>query len=454
MSYHTRCFSRLARPRAQRIQWRLLPVRCYASSTADDLPWFQQLRNEMLGRDILSSREYIDENVDHRLIDTLCTFLPQEWCRRNNGVGKVVPVGHHLVWFNASMPVDKLLPDGTDPLQSPGEPWVRRMWAGGSVRIEPEAYYAQSTGFATGSSVVCAERISDVQLRGHDDTAKIFVTIERRFARYDAIRERYKTPSPGIQGISKRGPGPQYHFREQLRNEDWEDAILVEKRNLVFLKDKTAAELEAIKAGGMAPVKYLKSPGVHDFSHVLTPTRALLFRYSALTFNAHLIHLDREYARTIEGHRNLLVHGPLSLTLMLQAMSGYIQAISGGSQVLESIEYRNLAPLYCDEELRICGVKKEKSSTGSLLFDVWIEGPTGGVAVKGTVRTARKPVSKAQEESQTGRSEIDAPIRHLHVKSGKTTAMRVQGATLDILRKEGESSDTLQTNTEVAEGRS
>jgi hydroxyacyl-ACP dehydratase HTD2-like protein with hotdog domain len=212
----------------------------------------------MLGRDIISSREYIDENIDHKLTDTLCTFLPPSWCRRIRGDGKVVPVGHHLVWFNASMPVDQLLPDGTDPLQSPGEPWVRRMWAGGSVRISPEAYYDQGTGFATDSSVVCAEHIADVQLRGNGDAAKIFVTIERRFARHDSLLEKHVAPLRGIQSASKRSLSPQWHFREQLRSKAWGDAILIEQRNLVFLKDKTTAELDAIKAGNMVPVKYLK----------------------------------------------------------------------------------------------------------------------------------------------------------------------------------------------------
>ena len=110
----------------------------------------------------------------------------------------------------------------------------------------------------------------------------------------------------------------------------------------------------------------------------------MLFRFSALTFNAHLIHLDRVYARNVEGHRNLLVHGPLSLILMLKAMNSHVSSHTDGKHVVESIEYRNLAPLYCDEEMRICGLEKKTLQNGSV-YDIWIEGPTGGVAVKGTV---------------------------------------------------------------------
>jgi hypothetical protein len=82
-------------------------------------------------------------------------------------------------------------------------------------------------------------------------------------------------------------------------------------------------------------------------------------------------------------------------------MSGYIEANTGSSHVLESIEYRNLAPLYCDEEMRICGMKRENLPSQSIVFDVWIEGPTGGVAVKGTVRTVRKSITGSQQGAPT-----------------------------------------------------
>jgi 3-methylfumaryl-CoA hydratase len=43
----------------------------------------------------------------------------------------------------------------------------------------------------------------------------------------------------------------------------------------------------------------------------------MLFRYSALTYNAHRIHYDLPYARDEEGYRGLVVHGPLIATLLL-----------------------------------------------------------------------------------------------------------------------------------------
>src|SRR5688572_10996844 len=76
----------------------------------------------------------------------------------------------------------------------------------------------------------------------------------------------------------------------------------------------------------IAPVMsfLLKAPSDPEYSHVILPSKALLFRFSALTFNAHSIHLDQHYAKNTEGYRNLLVHGPLSLTIMLTVLRCYL----------------------------------------------------------------------------------------------------------------------------------
>ncbi|RAR06654.1 hypothetical protein DDE82_003190 [Stemphylium lycopersici] len=303
----------------------------------------------------------------------------------------VVPVGHHLIWFNPTLPTHDLLPDGTDASHSPGGPWVRRMWAGGSVRVKPHEYHDKSRGFTVGTQVAGIERIKDVQLRGQGDAAKVFVTIERCFTRVG----------------TKWGSLKKYHKAQMSNGHNWADAFLREERNLVFLKERTADELDALKTGNIAPVKYLASPTEPTFSHSLTPNRALLFRFSALTFNAHLIHLDPNYARNVEGHRNLLVHGPLSLLLMLQVMNNYIHTHTKGVQTVESIEYRNLAPLYCDEEMRICGSEKTTLKNGSV-YDIWIEGPTGGMAVKGTVYTTVRKSQPPPVHAQEKRGEKNA----------------------------------------------
>lgn len=83
-------------------------------------------------------------------------------------------------------------------------------------------------------------------------------------------------------------------------------------------------------------------------------------------------------------------------------MNSHLETHAKGEQVVESIEYRNLAPLYCDEEMRICGREKKTLQNGSI-YDLWIEGPTGGVAVKGTVyTTVRTPTSAPAPTNVSG----------------------------------------------------
>jgi 3-methylfumaryl-CoA hydratase len=54
-----------------------------------------------------------------------------------------------------------------------------------------------------------------------------------------------------------------------------------------------------------------------DLTKTFRPDAVKLFRFSALTFNGHRIHYDRDYARHEEGYRDLVVHGPLVATLLL-----------------------------------------------------------------------------------------------------------------------------------------
>jgi hydroxyacyl-ACP dehydratase HTD2-like protein with hotdog domain len=194
-------------------------------------------------------------------MNTATGFLPREWCWSPGVKRPVLPVGHHLIWFNAAVPTQELLPDGTDASQSPGDPWVRRMWAGGSLQIKPDDYVDPISGFRLDAPILGAERIKDVQLRGQGDGAKIFVTIERRFARVDRVQENYRK----MHGSIRRGhiAKTQRFFEEQLRDAGWGDSILTEERNLVFFKERTAEEKDAIKAGQLAPVRYLDRPSPH-----------------------------------------------------------------------------------------------------------------------------------------------------------------------------------------------
>lgn len=77
------------------------------------------------------------------------------------------------------------------------------------------------------------------------------------------------------------------------------------------------------------------------------------------------------------------MHGPLTLVLMLSALSSQLKDASENirRELVQSFTYRNLAPLYVGEEMKVC-VRRDRTKEGK--FDVWIEGSGGGYAVKGS----------------------------------------------------------------------
>ncbi len=81
---------------------------------------------------------------------------------------------------------------------------------------------------------------------------------------------------------------------------------------------------------------------------VVTPSEPLLFRYSALTFNSHRIHYDLPYATGEEGYRGLVVHGPLTATLLLD-----LARREFGDNRLKRFAFRGMSPGICGEELHL-----------------------------------------------------------------------------------------------------
>lgn len=79
-------------------------------------------------------------------------------------------------------------------------------------------------------------------------------------------------------------------------------------------------------------------PGV--WSRKITPDPRLLFRFSALTFNAHRIHYDRPYARDGEGYPGLVIHGPLTAMLLADLVR------RNSTRRIASFSFRGLAPLF------------------------------------------------------------------------------------------------------------
>ena len=97
----------------------------------------------------------------------------------------------------------------------------------------------------------------------------------------------------------------------------------------------------------------------------LAPDPVLLFRYSALTFNAHRIHYDHVYATETEAYAGLVVHGPLQATLLLNLAAEALKSSP------HRFSFRGLAPLTLPCELQLHSEGAENSGT------VWCQDQTG-----------------------------------------------------------------------------
>lgn len=89
-------------------------------------------------------------------------------------------------------------------------------------------------------------------------------------------------------------------------------------------------------------------PSGWDAHRAITPTPALLFRYSALTFNTHRIHYDAPYAQQVERYRGLVVQGPLIASLLLQLAASVL-----GENRLRTFSFRGLSPAIAGEPLHL-----------------------------------------------------------------------------------------------------
>jgi 3-methylfumaryl-CoA hydratase len=98
----------------------------------------------------------------------------------------------------------------------------------------------------------------------------------------------------------------------------------------------------------------------------------LLFRFSALTFNAHRIHYDRPYAIDEEGYPGLVVHGPLTAVLLLDLVRRHT------NRAVIAYSFRGRAPLFDLAPFRLVGQPEENAVALEAV------GPDGGVAMTAT----------------------------------------------------------------------
>jgi 3-methylfumaryl-CoA hydratase len=169
----------------------------------------------------------------------------------------------------------------------------RRMWAGGRVRA--------SGPLRCGEPATKRSRVQSVLEKQGRSGPLTFIVIEHQ--------------------IRQRG-----------------QVVIDEQQDIVYRKTASCA--------GQLPPPQEDGPAVEpargDWVIEVSPT--LLFRFSALTYNAHRIHYDRDYATQVEGYPGLLIHGPLQALAMAEAGRAAACRIDRDSR--RQFRYRLTSPLF------------------------------------------------------------------------------------------------------------
>lgn len=225
--------------------------------------------------------------------------------------GDAVPQGYHWCLGVPDAATAALGPDGhprrDDSPASflPPIPQTRRMWASSTVEfVRP---------LVASEAVERRSRVARITAKQGGSGALVFVEVEHA--------------THGADGVAVR-----------------------ELQSLVY-RDSPPAGSPAVPP---PPGEGRFDPGGWDAHRALTPAEPLLFRYSALTFNSHRIHYDLAYARGEEGFRGLVVHGPLTATLLLDHARREF-----GDNALLRFAFRGMSPAICGETLHLVLRRKD-----------------------------------------------------------------------------------------------
>ncbi|MGB0384039.1 MAG: FAS1-like dehydratase domain-containing protein [Ardenticatenaceae bacterium] len=244
--------------------------------------------------------------------------------------GDELPPAWHWLYFHETVRADGLGIEGhpklggfMPPVSFGGDVPPRRMWAGGTLD-----YFERP--IRLGDHAVKRSRIKSITPKQGRSGRLCFVIVEHEIS-VDGVR------------------------------------CLREEQTIVYR--------EPVKAGSQpAKIKAKAAPTDASFSAAYTPDPILLFRYSALTFNGHRIHYDVDFCRDHEGYPNLVVHGPLIATLLLDLF--YHQY---PNQPLVRFDYRARSPLFNPHPFTING--KRDGNAG----EAWAGNHEGGLAMKAKV---------------------------------------------------------------------
>lgn len=245
---------------------------------------------------------------EERRADRADPGLFARWCAtldRAAPADGLVPQGFHWCLCTPDAPTAGLGPDGhprrDDSPDSflPPVPLPRRMWASSKVEF--------LAPLKVGEAVTRTSRVASITEKTGGSGKLVFV---------DVVHE-----TQGEAGLALR-----------------------EVQSLVYREPAAPGTPPAPPPLGQARF----DPAGWDHHRVIEPGAPLLFRFSALTFNSHRIHYDAPYATGEEGYRGLVVHGPLTATLLLDLAQRAL-----GNNALKTFAFRGLSPAVADEPLHL-----------------------------------------------------------------------------------------------------
>lgn len=233
------------------------------------------------------------------------------------GEGDALPPLWHWIYFLEPSRMRDLGRDGHPKLGGfiPPVDLPRRMWAGGRFEFHSPVLL--------GERITKTSTIKDVHLKQGRTGLLCFVTVRHELHGTDSM----------------------------LR--------LSEEQDIVYREDP--------KPGAASPSP-TSPPGGAQWSRTIEPSPVMLFRYSALTFNGHRIHYDRDYSENVEGYDGLVFHGPLTATL-LAALA--VENLPDAE--LAEFSFRGFAPLFDDAPFTIHGKPEEDENA----LELWAETPDG-----------------------------------------------------------------------------
>jgi 3-methylfumaryl-CoA hydratase len=264
-----------------------------------------------------------EQSSEHILPSVVAAMAATLDLEQAPAAGESLPPGWQWLFFNPPRRRSDLRTDGHPQLGGflPPIELPRRMWAGGRVR-----YLAD---LPVGSRATRRSRILKVDAKVGKRGALTFVTVQHTIS---------------CEGTPR----------------------ITEEQDLVFK--------EATPVGAPAATAPQAHDAAPEWSRSFQADTTLLFRYSALTFNGHRIHYDQAYARDEEGYPDLVVHGPLTATLLQQFALEH-----GAGRALARFDFRGVTPLFAGRAFQL-----QARQCGDGTLELWARGPDGELAMSAT----------------------------------------------------------------------